>query len=392
MLMKRIYLDHASLTPIDKEVFQEIQKYSKGEFANPSAIYKEGVKAKRVVDDARKKIAGFLSAHGDEIFFTSGGTEANNLVIIGIFEAEIKKGKKPQDIHIVTSKIEHASILEPIRLLESLGAKVDYIGVDKEGIVDFKELKEKICKETILVSIMYVNNEIGTIQPIREIAKIIRDFRKTNTLLARPFFHTDACQAPLYIKLDVEKLGVDLMTIDGQKMNGPRGVGAFYKKKNVELAPLIFGGGQERGLRSGTENVAGIAGFAKAFDLVEKRMAKDTKTVNEIRNYFISKLKSEIFPKVPGAVINGSETKRTPNNVNISLPGIDNEFVLLTLDARGVACSTKSSCLRDEDESYVISALGVSKNIAKSSIRFSLGRDSSIKDIDYVIKVLKSIF
>ncbi len=288
-----------------------------------------------------------LNCQKREIIFTSGLTEANNLALLGV------KGS------LVISAIEHSSIIE--------GNKATVIGVDNNGLVNLEELKKAITAETILISIHLVNNEIGTIEPIQEIAKIVRDARKkfgTQILL-----HTDACQASL-LPLHVEKLGVDMMTLDGHKIYGPRGVGMLYVKRGVKLEPIIFGGGQEKGLRSGTENVPGIMGFALALEIADKLRDKEFKRLGELKNFFIKELK--------GIKINGSPEKTSPHILNISIPGIDNEFFVLKLDAKGIECSTKSACLRDEDESYVLRAIGAD---SRTSIRFSFGRSTSKNDL-----------
>lgn len=405
--MKRIYLDNAAITPVDKKVLKEMVKYSKPEFANPSSLHVEGVNAKKVVNGARKQIADLIHGHADEIVFTGTGTEANNIAINGLIvwlAAEQKIGTKP--LHMITSVVEHPSVLECAKWLEGQGVAVDYVGVDEKGILNLKELKEKIRPNTCLVSIMTVNNEIGTIQPITEIAKTVRAARKTNTiaqalaergakdteLFAFPYFHTDASQAPLFLNLDTRIMGVDLITFDGQKIYGPRGIGALWVRRGIPLATITRGGGQEKGIRSGTENVAAIAGLAKAFELAAENREKESVRLTELRDYFISelmKLSSKYNQKI---VLNGDQQERIPNNINVSFLGLDNEFLLLQLDAKGIACSTKSSCMRDENESYVLAALGLPVDIARTSLRFSLGKDTKKRHLDFVLKKLATIF
>jgi cysteine desulfurase len=349
--VKKIYLDYASLTPIDKRVAKEIKKYSSEKYGNPSALYASAVASKKAVLDARTRIAKVLHAHADEIYFTASGTEANNLAL---------KNK-----NVVISAIEHSSIIE--------GNKSTIVRVDGDGVIDLDALKKAITEETQMVSVMYVNNEIGTIEPIQEIAKVVRDARKkfgTDIL-----FHTDACQAGL-LPLHVEKLGVDLMTLDGHKIYGPRGVGMLYVRRGVKLDPIITGGGQEKGLRSGTENVPGIMGFALALEITDKIREKEFKRISELRDFFIKELGGKVK-------INGDLSKTSPHILNISLPGIDNEFFVLKLDAKGIECSTKSACLRDEDESYVLRAIGAD---SKTSVRFSFGRKTSKNDLKKVVK------
>jgi cysteine desulfurase len=352
--MKRIYLDYASLTPIDKRVAREITKYSTRNYGNPSALYASAVHSKKALVNARTRIAHILHAHPDEIFFTASGTEANNLGLRGVSG------------HQVISAIEHTSIIETV------GNKTTVVGVDSDGVINLEELKKAITAETTLVSIMLVNNEIGTIQPLADIAKIVRDARKkfgTDILL-----HTDACQAGL-LPLHVEKMGVDMMTLDGHKIYGPRGVGMLYVRRGVKLTPLITGGGQEKGLRSGTENIPGIMGFALALEIADKLRDKEFKRHSELKKYFMSQLKN--------IKINGAFEKTSPHILNISIPGIDNEFFVLKLDAKGIECSTKSACLRDEDESYVLKQIGAD---SRTSIRFSFGRETTKSDLKKVAK------
>lgn len=350
--MKRIYLDYASLTPIDKGVMKQMKKYSTGDYTNPSALYLSAVNAKRALEDAKNRVAKVLHAHPDEIIFTSGGTESNRLVL------DSYKGK-----HIIISAIEHSSIIR--------NTEATIIPVDKEGIVDLEFLKKSITPDTALVSIILVNNEIGTIEPIHEIAKIVRDAnKKFNTKI---LLHTDASQAVTHLPLYVEKLGIDLMTLDGHKMYGPRGVGMLYVKR-----------GSVKIDRSGTESIPGIMGFAYALELAEKVREKETKRIQELKKYFIE----ELFKLNSGIKINGSLENSTPHILNISIPDIDGEFFVLQLDAEGIECSTKSACLRDEDESYVIKTIGAD---SKSSLRFSFGRGTVKKDIKKTIKVIGKI-
>ena len=391
----RIYLDYASLTPIDPEVIKEMNIYSSPEYANPSSLYKEGVSAKEALKQGRKVTADFIHAHSDEIIFTSGGTEANNLAIIGVVEELRSQGVDYKDMHIVASSIEHSSVRECLNYLNDREVETYVVKVDSSGIVDLEDLKKKIKPNTVIVSVMTVNNEIGTRQPIREIAKIIRNARKkfysgggnkdTISPLANsarnsvfvpatqtsfdfrsdiqyPLFHTDAAQATLHYDLNVEKLGVDLMTIDGSKMYGPRGIGFLYKRRNVKLARIVHGGGQEDGLRSGTEPLPQIMGLVRAVELISKDKEGETARIMRLKSEFIAGLRN-IRPNI---IVNGSEIC-SPHILNVSIPGIDAEFFVLQLDAKGIACSTKSSCLRDEDESYVLKAIGAN---SRNSLRF----------------------
>lgn len=398
----RIYLDYASLTPIDPRVLKVMMKYSNNEYANPSSWYKEGVAAKKVLDNSRKLVANFIHAHPDEIIFTSGGTEANNLAILGVLRAIKNKGGKnikQERPHIIISEIEHSSIREIVLKLENDGCEVTQIPVDSRGVIILDELKKSIKPNTVLVSIMTVNNETGAIQPIREIAKIVRHARSKNSGSKYPLFHTDAAQATLYQDLNVEQLGVDLMTLDGGKVYGPRGIGALYVKRSILnkvsngdgalIEPTMIGGGQEFGMRSGTENIPAIAGLVEALEIIGanngKDRTKEIERVGKLRNDFMSGL-SEISKDIE---INGDKSgaSASPHILNISIPNIDNEFLLFQLDAAGVACSTKSSCLRDDNESYVLRAMGAE---SKTALRFSFGRWTKKADIQRALRIIKS--
>lgn len=388
--MKKIYLDNAATTAVIKEVKSIMDKYMIEEFGNPNSIHQMGVMAKNAIENVRKSVAVVFNCHLDEIIFNSGGTEGNNTAIFGIFNHLRKNGVKYSDMRAITTNIEHSSVLKCFKELEKRGVKVDYATVEKNGIVDPQKIKKLLKQETVLVSVMYANNEIGTIQPVKEIAKVIRNFRKNlpSVFKIYPLFHTDACQAPLFLNLNVQELGVDLMTIDGQKMCGPKGVGALFIKRGIEIEPIIYGGGQERGLRSGTENVPLIAGLGKAIEIAGKNRTKNGERLSKIRDYGIKKIEE----KIRTAVLNGDRIKRLPNNINISIPGIDPEFAVLQLDEKGIVCSTKSACLKDEETSYVVSALGNDDKHSKTSLRFSLGLDTVNKDMDYLAKTLTVLF
>lgn len=384
--LRRVYLDHAAATPLDPRVFAAMKPFLTKESGNPSALYREGVAAKDALLLARKKIAQILFAHPDEIIFTGSGTEGNNLAIQGIINS-VREKDKEKKLHIITSAIEHPSVLSVCQTLERQGVAVSYVGVDRNGIIKLDELKKALRKETVLVSVMYANNEIGTVEPIREIAKIIRGWRKHHNTLF-PYFHTDACQAANYLSLHVERLGVDLLTLNGSKMYGPKGVGALFVRRGVSLSPIMYGGGQEQGLRPGTENVAGIVGLAEALSVAEKMKEKESKRLTTLRNHFIS----SILKKIPGVILNGDQVARLPNNVNLSIPEIESDQLIIELDAHGVAASARSACKSmDEEGSHVIMALGRSVVGTESGIRFTLGRSTVKKDIDYVIAVLPQL-
>ena len=386
MVSKRIYLDYASLTPIDPRVIREVTAYSSTKYANPSSLYREGITAKKALQDAHGIVADFLGAHSDEIVFTSGGTEANNIALIGTIEKLHAEGVPYNEMHVLVSVIEHSSVRECANYLSSKDVVVETVNVASNGVVILDDLKKKIRKNTIIVSVMTVNNELGTIQPIKEIVKIIRHARKENNSIY-PLFHTDSAQAVLYEDLNVEKLGVDLLTLDSSKAYGPRSVGALYVKRDTPITSIIHGGGQEKGMRSGTENIPSVMGFAKALELAKADREAESVRVTQLRNYFIE----EVQKIRKGIMVNGltvESFEMSPHIVNVSIPRIDNEFFVLQLDVQGIACSTKSSCLRDEDESYVLKAIGADSKI---SVRFSFGRWTKKKDIDTAIKAMKKV-
>ena len=385
----RVFLDYVSTTPVVPEVVEKMREVERELWANPSALYGEAISAKEKLVEARQSIANILGCQKNDIVFTSGGTESNNLALLGIFEANRTKDFTP---HIVTTKIEHSSILETCKEIERRGGQVTYLPVSNEGIVSIKDVKSAIKENTVLVSVMYANNEIGTIQPIKEIGRIIKNWRQKNMSrmpldIKLPYFHTDACQGAS-LTLDLQKLGVDMMTLDGIKMYGPRGAGILYVKSGTNISPVLFGGGQERGLRSGTENLPAAVGLACAMELAEKMKERESVRLTEIRDYAILKI-LETFPE---ASLNGSGKLRLPNNINICFPGLDAEFAVISLDVLGIACSYSSSCqtLKEDSSSYVISALGKA-DCNKSSLRFTLGRESTKEDIDNLVLALQKI-
>lgn len=394
-----IYLDHAAATPLESGVFQAMKPFFTSQFANPSALYSLGVQAKKRIEESRKKVGEILFAQPDTIYFTSGGTEANNIAIFGVIEElRITNYELREKIHIITTKIEHDSVLRPIQELEKEGVEVTYLDVDENGLISLEELKKALRKETVLVSIMYANNEIGTVQPIADIGREILKWRKNNTT-SFPYFHTDACQAANYLDLSVEKLHVDLMTLNGSKIYGPKGVGALYKRRGVVLHAQVYGGRQEKGLRAGTENVPGIVGFATALELVQKK--KENVRIEKLRNYFWESIEK----KIPDVFLNGpmqenkktkkpesTQTMRLPSNLNVYFKDIEAEALILYLDSYGISCSSGSACSTESNEpSHVLKACGMSDERAFGSIRFSLGKDTTKKDIDYVMKYLPGV-
>lgn len=390
---KYIYLDHASATPIDADVFRAInsaESTTKG--ANPNAIHSLGVVARRLVEQAREFVAQSLSSHTDEIIFTGSGTESVVLAIRGV----VKNYTGTHLPHIVTTSIEHSAVLENCRLLEKEGkATVTYLAIDERGIVNPRDVRDALRSETVLVSVMYANNEIGTIQPIEEIAKEIRHFKKTHTS-SYPLFHTDACQAMNYLFTEnIEKLGVDLLSFNGSKIYGPKGVGVLFKKRGVILAPLYAGGGQEFGLRSGTENVSAIVGIGHALLKAKRIKEKESARLVLLREYGIEKLRTLSQESGYEIMVNGDEKSRLPNNINISISGISSELLVIELDAKGILVSERSACASDNDTgSHVIAMLRRSSNDTKhsnDSIRISMGRGTKKSDIDACIKALASI-
>ncbi len=371
--------------------------YDDKHFANASSIHKEGVMARQRVEESRSNIAKLIFTHSDEIIFTGSGTESDALAILGTVRAY-----KSKDIpHIITTAIEHAAVLENCKILEERGeALVTYVMPDDTGLINPKDIRDALKENTILVSVMYANNEIGTVQPIQEIAKTIRHHKKNikeNKNSPFPIFHTDACQAMNYLPTEnIEKLGVDMLTFNSSKIYGPKGVGVLYKKRGIEISPLYKGGGQEFGLRSGTENTASIVGIAKAFEITCKMKEKESARLTKLRDYGIKKLLALSKISSYEIILNGDPINRLPNNINISVLGISSELLVIELDAKGILVSAKSACKSDEpDESYVITALrkaqGAKSNTTDGSIRISLGRQTKKSDLDALIKSFKQI-
>jgi len=383
---KRVYLDYAAATPLDVDVVRAMKPFDQKHFGNPSALYKEGIVARTAVSEARKNIAEGLSAHPDEIMFTGSGTEGNNIALMGAIRA-FRSAHPKVTPHVIISAIEHPSVRMVCDALGKEGVRITSVGVNKEGIVDARDIKEALRKETVIVSVMYANNEIGTIQPIREITKTIRHWRKSTGSIY-PYMHTDACQAVNYLDLHVDRLGIDMMTLNGSKIYGPKGTGALFVRRKTMIVPIMFGGGQEFGMRGGTENVSGIVGLGEAFTIARKKQERESKRLTLLRDQFIRML----LKKIPDAVLNGSATARLPNNVNISIPNIESEHLIIELDAKGVAASAKSACKSmDEEVSHVIMALGRKSAGVESGIRFTLGKSTTKKDINQAVKIFLNI-
>ena len=363
---KRIYADAAAATPVSTPVLREMHRLERL-FGNSSALHKEAQAAKNELENAREKIADTLGAHTDEIIFTSGGTEANNLAIFGTLRRLLRLG---EDAHAITTAVEHSSVLEPLRALEKEGLLLTELPVDEQGIVSYKVLREALTPNTVFVSVQMINSEVGTIQNIKELVKEVRHARKARETILPIYFHTDASQAPLWLKLGVEQLGVDLLTLDAQKMLGPKGVGVLFARRGTRLEAHIYGGGQEKGRRSGTENVMLAGACAVALDEAQKGVEARAQKTAGVCDY----LWSEIKKLLPGVKLNGvGGAARVANNLNIIVPRLSGDMAVVALDAQGVAVSTRSACdTEDESPSYVLKALGISTESAKNSIRITL--------------------
>jgi len=370
----KIYMDYAATTPVDPRVLDVMKPYFTDNFGNSMSLHKLGREAKRALEDSREKLAGLMKAKTNNVIFTSSATESNNLALKGFAFANKKKGK-----HIITSAIEHHCVLDSAHWLEKQGFEVTFLPVDKYGLIDLKKLEDTIRKDTILVSIMHANNEIGTIEPIAEIGKICHD----NDIC----FHTDATQSFGKIPIDVNKMDIDMMTINAHKMYGPKGVGALFVRDGVKLDPILHGGGHEFGLRSSTVNVVGIVGFAAAVDIAKKEMDSEAKKLTKLRDKLI-----EGALKIENSHLNGHPAKRLPNNSNFWFAFIEGESLVLHLDMKGVSASTGSACSSESLEpSHVLTAIGLRPEQAHGSLRLTLGKYNKNEDIDYVLEVLPGI-
>ena len=368
--MNTIYLDASATTQMDKEVFREMQKFFKNEYGNAGSMHHKGLVVSNALMNSRKRVAEIFNAKENEIIFTGSGTESINLAIKGYALKNKSKGN-----HIITTTIEHHSVLESLEYLRKQGFEITKVGVEKNGIVDPKKIKSAIRENTILISVMYANNEIGTIQPINEISKIAKK--------KKIVFHTDACQA---VNSEDLNINADLISINASKIYGPKGVGALYKKEDIQLEPLIHGGGQEFNTRGGTENIPNIIGLAKALELTQKNK-KDYSKLEKLRDYMIEKLL-----KIEDTILNGDKENRVPNNINITFLNIEGESILLKLDNEGICASSGSACTsKSLDASHVILATGQSEKVAHGSIRFSLTKYTTKKELDRVIKLMKKI-
>ena len=375
MKMENVYFDNAATTRLDEDVLKEMMPYLTNKYGNASSIYKLGRESRKAVEDAREKIAEAINAEPEEIYFTAGGSESDNTILRGIAYSYKEKGN-----HIITSKIEHPAILETCKQLEKEGFEISYVGVDKNGIINLEELENLIKENTILISIMFANNEIGTIQPVEEIGKIA----KRHNII----FHTDAVQAVGSVKIDVKQMDIASLSMSAHKFYGPKGIGALYVKKGIRFQKFINGGHQEKNKRAGTENVPAIVGMGKAIELAYEHLDEHTDRIKELRDYYID----EIQKKIPDVIVNGDINKRLPGNANISFENVDGEAMLLNLDLKGICASAGSACSSGSLEaSHVLLAIGVPADVAHSSLRVSIGKYNTKEEIDYLIDNLVEI-
>jgi len=373
--VKSIYLDYNSTTPIDAAVIEEMRKIMAETYGNPSSVHRTGQTAKVVLENARERIAAVLHAEPSEVYFTSGGTEADNLAVKGAAHARRRKGR-----HIVTSRVEHHAVLKPMQFLEKEGFEVTYLDCDRNGDVSPDDLRDAIRDDTTLVSIIMANNETGEIQPIRELAAVCRE--------RGVVFHTDAVQAVGKVTVDVKDLGVDMLSFSGHKLYGPKGIGGLFIRRGLALTPIIHGGSHERRKRAGTENVPGAAGMAKALEIAEQHRESEHARLMDLGEYFID----AVISRIPDVYLNGSSNNRVPSTVNLSFKGVEGEAVLLSLDLKGIAASSGSACSSGSlESSHVLEAMGVDPVLTQGSIRFSMGRFTTREEIDYTVSVLPEI-
>ncbi|MDR1695043.1 MAG: cysteine desulfurase NifS [Endomicrobium sp.] len=380
MAIKRVYLDNGATTPVNAEVVKEMQPYFSGVFGNASSFHSFGRESKTALDKARAKTARLLNAEPDEIIFTGCGTESDNIAIFGILNAYGKKG------HIITTQIEHHAVLYSCRRLQKNGYDVTFLQVDKNGLISADDFKKAVKDDTLLVSIMHANNEVGAIQPVKEIAEILKEINKNRK--DRIYFHTDAVQTAGKIPVDVKDLGVDLLSLSAHKFYGPKGVGALYVKKGVNIAPVMYGGHHENGLRPGTENIAYITGLAKALEISCADLKANDEKILSLRE----KLKKGILEKIPEVTVNSSGENAVSGILNVSFKYIEGESLLLKLDMKGIAVSTGSACASGSSEpSHVLSAMCVDPVAAQGTVRFSFGCQNTVEETDYVLEVLPGI-
>jgi cysteine desulfurase len=371
--MNRVYLDHNATTPVEPEVLNAMLPYFSGDYGNASSIHAFGQKARSAVETAREHVAALIGARPQEIVFTSGGTEADNHAIFGIAETSTVPA------HVITTAIEHEAVLNTCQSLEKRGVSVTYLPVDSDGQIDLVALSEnlKLHPETVLITIMHANNELGAVQPLEEIGRIASE--------ADVYFHTDAVQSAGKIRIDVDAMEIDLLSLSGHKFYAPKGVGALYIRGGTRLRQLLYGGHHQRGFRPGTENVAGIVGLGKAAQIARVSLAEDVTRVSGLRNT----LEQKLLKRVPDSRVNGAGAPRTPNTINILFPGIEGEALVIALDLKGLACSTGAACSSGAVEpSHVLTAIGLPADEARASLRFSLGRHTTAADIDFALQVI----
>lgn len=368
--MKIRYFDNGATTQVRKEVLDVMLPYLQDQYGNPSSLYSVGRISKKAIEEARKQVAMLINAKPNEIYFTGCGSESDNTAIKGIAYANRQKGR-----HIITSKIEHPAILHTCQSLEKQGFDITYLDVDKNGFVDLEQLRNSIRNDTILISIMFANNEIGTLEPIEEIAKIAK--------MHNIIFHTDAVQACGNVPIDVQKMGIDMLSLSGHKIRAPKGIGALYVKTGIEFEKFMDGGHQEKNKRAGTENVAGIVALGKACELARLELSSHMKKLQTLRDYYIA----QVEEKVPNVKLNGSRNQRLPGNANFSFKDVEGEALLLKLDEKGICVSTGSACSSGSpDPSHVLVAIGLSKELAQGSLRTTFGEDNTIEDVDYLVE------
>jgi cysteine desulfurase len=373
--MRRVYFDYNATTPVDHEVLEAMLPFFAEEFGNASSIHSVGQRARAAVERARESVAALVGARPSEITFTSGGTESDNLAIFGVVAASGGERK-----HVITTQIEHHAVLNACQALEAQGVEVTYVPVSREGIVDPNEIRRALRPETVLITVMHANNELGTLQPIAEVGRIAAE--------ADVYFHTDAVQSAGKLPLDVAELGVDLASISGHKLHAPKGVGALYVRKGTRLRPILFGGHHERDRRPGTENVAGIVGLGKAAELARTRLPEEPRRLAGLRD----RLERGLLEEVPHARVNGQQALRTPNTSNITFSFVEGEALVIALDLKGVACSTGAACSSGAVEpSHVLTAIGLPPEESRASLRFSLGRDNTPEDVEFALSVVPGV-
>jgi cysteine desulfurase len=379
--MNRVYLDYNATTPVGPEVLDAMLPYFSGEFANAASIHTPGQRARAAVETAREQVAALIGARPSEIVFTSGGTESDNHAVFGVVGQAFLSVSSSRNAdsfpHIVTTAIEHEAVLNACQAMEKSGVRVTYLATDREGQIDLDELRRAIRPETVLITVMHANNELGTVQPLEEIGRIAKE--------RDIFFHTDAVQSAGKVPIDVNKLGADLLSLSGHKFYAPKGVGALYVRGGTRLRQLLYGGHHQRGFRPGTENVAGIVGLGKAAEIARRSNVGDAERVSALRD----KLERGLLTHVPHSRVNGSAAPRTPNTTNLVFPGIEGEALLIALDLKGLACSTGAACSSGAVEpSHVLTAIGLPPEEARASLRFSLGRHTTEEEIEFALQVV----